>query len=127
MPRKPMRQKRASTLVPSWDSSKETTVPRQKMKAPDLEDDEEKGSEPRWSEAALESEVQIAEAEVGSYRPNRQRDSNRRIDRQTGVILPSRDEQVSDETAASIDQKDTPSGDSECRIAGCRDGIHRVS
>ncbi|KAE8913864.1 hypothetical protein PF005_g22833 [Phytophthora fragariae] len=49
-----MPPKRPSTLVPSWDSSKETTVPRQKMKAPDLEDGEEKGSEPRWSEAALE-------------------------------------------------------------------------
>ncbi|KAE9274920.1 hypothetical protein PR003_g29474 [Phytophthora rubi] len=49
-----MPQKRPSTLVPSWDPSKETTVPRQKTKAPDLEDDEEKGSEPRWSEAALE-------------------------------------------------------------------------
>ncbi|KAE9027647.1 hypothetical protein PR001_g11925, partial [Phytophthora rubi] len=52
--RKLMPQKHPSTLVPSWDSSKGTTVPRQKMKAPDLEDDEEKGSEPRWSEAALE-------------------------------------------------------------------------
>ncbi|KAE8887346.1 hypothetical protein PF005_g12929 [Phytophthora fragariae] len=45
-------QKHSSTLVPSWDSSKETTAP--KMKAPDLEDNEEKGSEPRWSEAVLE-------------------------------------------------------------------------
>ncbi|KAE9288146.1 hypothetical protein PR003_g25874 [Phytophthora rubi] len=45
-------QKHSSTLVPSWDSSKETAAP--KMKAPDLEDNEEKGSEPRWSEAVLE-------------------------------------------------------------------------
>ncbi|KAE9278711.1 hypothetical protein PF008_g28549 [Phytophthora fragariae] len=156
--RKLMPQKHPSTLVPSWDSSKETTVPRQKMKAPDLEDEEEKGSEPRWSEAALEfaynrqelqkfidrdpvlqilrprqigtpkgpvaaptasegssartSEVQIEEAEDCSYRSNRIRDSNRRIDRQTGVILPSRDEQVPDGTATSISQKDNSSGDS---------------